>query len=247
MTRIISRRDILRRTAFITAGAAVGSQLLGTPGYAASKNPDPNVVREAIQKAQNRSERVLTGIPSKNGWEMEKVVDDHGNIYTRPVPGTPLDGVAMRMGDIETVLVHLVCRFHYEIDELRKGDVVGWRSPGSVRKGLPESNLASGTAVAIRSGGYPLGVRGGFFPHQEAVVRDILAECEGVIRWGGDDKTPHEALFYIDVPPGNPQLAKVADKFRSWNYTPGRAGVLIDPHQPGRRKAAQDLLRRQRP
>lgn len=47
----------------------------------------------------------------------------------------------------------MIGRFHYEIDELRKGDVVGWRSPGTVRKGLPEGNQASGTAVRIRHAG----------------------------------------------------------------------------------------------
>ncbi|CAM5630015.1 Lipoprotein OS=Streptomyces antimycoticus OX=68175 GN=SSPO_062030 PE=4 SV=1 [Streptomyces antimycoticus] len=83
----------------------------------------------------------------------------------------------------------MIRRFHYEIDELRKGEVAGWRSPGTVRKGLPEGILASGTAVRIRPGHYPPGVKGGFFPQQEVVLRDILAELDGVVRWGGDDRS----------------------------------------------------------
>ncbi|MFT9478195.1 hypothetical protein [Streptomyces sp. Mo3] len=121
---------------------------------------------------------MLTGRPSPNGWEMEKVTDGGGTIWSRPVPGTPLEGVTVRIGAPEAVLVHVIRRFHYEIDELRMSDVVGWRRPGAVRKGLPEGNQASGTAVRIRPGHYPRGVKGGFFPQQEVVIRDIRAELE---------------------------------------------------------------------
>ncbi len=246
MTLNISRRAALRRVAFVAAGVAVGSQALSFPAYAADKDPEPDKVREAVRRAQERNKRVLTGIPSKNGWEMEKTVDSHGHIYTRPVPATPLDGVQVRMAEVEAVLVHVVRRFHYEIDALRKGEVVGWHTPGSVRKGLAESNLASGTAVRIRPGSYPFGARGGFYPMEELVVRDILAECEGVVRWGGDDSKPDESLFYIDVPPGDERLIRVAEKIRGWAYTPGKGvGVLVDPLQPQRRKAAERLAGQQ--
>ncbi|MCX4905754.1 hypothetical protein [Streptomyces sp. NBC_00878] len=246
MTQNISRRTALRRVAFVAIGVAVGSQALSIPAQAADKDPEPEKVREAIRRAQERNKRVLTGIPSKNGWEMEKTVDEHGHIYTRPVPATPLDGVQMRMAEVETVLVHVVRRFHYEIDTLRKGEVLGWREPGSVRKGLAESNLASGTAVRIRPGSYPSGAHGGFYPMEELVIRDILADCEGVVRWGGDDARPDESLFYIDVPPGDERLTRVAMKLRAWAYTPGKgAGVLIDPLQPQRRKAAERLAGQQ--
>ncbi|GAA2520580.1 MULTISPECIES: twin-arginine translocation signal domain-containing protein [Streptomyces] len=245
MTVNISRRTALRRAAFIAAGVAVGSQVLSSPAHAASRKPEPDKVREAVRRAEARRNRVVTGAVSRNGWEMEKVADDHGSIYTRPAPGTPVD-LRIRMGEVETVLVHVVRRFHYEIDPLRKGEVVGWRTPASVRNNLAESNQASGTAVQIRPGFYPSGARGGFYPLEELVIRDILAECEGVIRWGGDDSTPDESLFYIDVPPGDERLVRVALKIRGWAYTPGRgSGVLVDPLQPRRRKAAERLAAQQ--
>ncbi|WP_086563197.1 twin-arginine translocation signal domain-containing protein [Streptomyces africanus] len=246
MTTDLSRRSALRRAAFIAAGAALGSSLLSSPAHAAAKGPDPDKVREAVRKAQERNKRVLTGVPSTNGWEMERTADDRGHIYTRPVPGTPVEGVQVRMGDVETVLVHVIRRFHYEIDELRRGDLTGWRHPSKVRKGLAESNQASGTAVQIRPGSYPSGIRGGFFPQQEAVIRDILAECDGVVRWGGDDKRPDEALFYIDAAPGDSRLAQTAEKIRHWDWTPGAgAGSGADPLQPSRKRAAERLARQQ--
>jgi hypothetical protein len=232
---------VLTRTAVIT-GAAIAaslpaSQFLASPAYAAAvgKEPGPGTnplsakVREAVRRAEARARRVMTGKPSRNGWEMERVADDGGNIFTRPVPGTPLAGIAVRMGDVETVLVHVVRRFHYEVEELRKGDVIGWRSPGKVRKGLPESNQASGTAVQIRPGAYPAGTRGGFYPQQRLVIEGILTELDGVIRWAGNDPKPDESLFYIAVRPNDPRLTTTAARIRRWNETPGRgAGVLTD-------------------
>lgn len=208
MTVKISRRTALRRAAFVAVGAAVASQAISLPARAAASGPDPNEIREAVRKAQERNKRVLTGVPSKNGWEMEKVADGNGNIHTRPVPGLPF-GIQVRMGDAETVLVHVLQRFHYEVDALRDGDVIGWRAPGTVRKGLAESNQASGTAVRIRPGSYPFGARGGFYPLEEQAIRDILADCEGVVRWSGDDRKPDESLFSVDVPPGDERLTRV--------------------------------------
>lgn len=111
----------------------------------------------------------------------------------------------------------------------------------------PASNLASGTAVRIRPGHYPAGTRGGFFPLQEAVIRDILASLDGVVRWGGDDPRPDESLFSIDVPPGDDRLAAVAARLRGAEELPAeRVGVAIDVAAPARRQAAAALRQRQR-
>lgn len=248
--RRLSRRALLGRAAAVTGAAAVATLPLSrflSSAYAAAGGPVPSRVRDAVSSAQDRTRRVLAGTRSRNGWEMENVADDGGSVYTRPVPGTPLAGVAVRMGDVETVLVHLVRRFHYEIDPLRKGDVTGWHAPSDVRKGRPESNLASGTAVRVRPGTYPAGVRGGFFPQQEVVIRDILAELDGVVRWGGDDRTPDESLFSLDVRPGDKRLAQVAARIRGWQLEPGAgAGAPVNVLSGSRRKAAEALERRQR-
>ncbi|MDY0810773.1 hypothetical protein [Kitasatospora purpeofusca] len=248
MTANIPRRSVLRRAIGIAAGAAVGSQVLATPGHAAAApapGPDLGALRKLTQDAREREARVRTGAASGNGWEMEKVVNDRGNIYTRPVPGTPL-GINVRMGNVETVLVHVISRFHYEVAALHEGDVVSWRPPASVRRHLAESNQASGTAVQIRPASYPTGARGGFYPLEELTLRDILADCEGVVRWGGDDKVPDESLFYIDVPPGDRRLTSISGKLRGWAFTPGQgAGTMIDPLQPERLRAAKRLAGQQ--
>ena len=200
-----------------------------------------------MRRLRERHANTLTGRTSTNGWELEKVADDHGSIYTRPVTGTRLDGVQVRVGEVEVVLVHLIRRFHYEVDELRQGEVVGWRPPGKVDGRLPESALASGTAVRIRPGHCPVGTSGNLRPLELAVVRDVLAELEGVVRWGGDDPSPDESLFFIDVPPGDGRLTEVADRIRGWRSRAGRgAGAPVDVASPDRRRAAKAMELRQR-
>ncbi|MBQ0829321.1 hypothetical protein [Streptomyces tagetis] len=250
-TSPVSRRTILVRAAAVAAAAATvslpGSQFLASPAYAADQDPFSEAIRRAVRRANARNKRILTDSRSANGWEIENTVDQDGTIYTRPVPGVPLSGVQVRLGDPEEVLVHVVQRYHYEIDALRDGDVIGWRAPGQIRKNRPESNQASGTAVQIRPNFYPVGVTGGFFPQQVTVVRDILAELNGVVRWGGDDRTPDESLFYLTVKPEDPRLAKAAQKIRTWRATPGRgAGTPVDITSPIRREAARALESRQR-
>ncbi|MFE1023596.1 hypothetical protein ACFW5I_03380 [Streptomyces sp. NPDC058818] len=249
----LTRRGLLARSG-VVAGAALlasvtGSVVLSTPAYADSSatTPTGEDIRKALRRYETNRGRVRSGKPSPNGWEMEKKTDGGGSIWTRPVPGTPLDGVTVRIGEVEAVLVHVIRRFHYEIDQLRKGEVTGWRSPGKVRKGLPEGNQASGTAVQIRPEFYPAGTTGGFFPPQLLVIRDILAELDGVVRWGGDDRKADESLFYIDVKPGDPRLAALVEKLRTWQDTPSEgAGTPVDVLADDRRRAAKALQRSQR-
>ncbi|MEV4427409.1 hypothetical protein ACN9M0_20030 [Streptomyces sp. R-07] len=252
----ITRRRTLLATAGVTAAASLGTTgLLASPAAAAPAGaqasaavpPQPvgnDALKEALRRAQARNRHIFTGRPSANGWEMQKAVDvDGGDIATRSVPGTGLR-VAVRTGEPEALLFHVVRRFHYEVDALGLGGepdaLTGWVAPATVRDGrLPESNLASGTAVVIRPGSYPPKVRGGFTAAQQQVIRDVLADTEGLVRWGGDDRRAYEGLFYLVARPGADALARVADKLRAWDETPGLgAGVVPDVTEPARRRRA---------
>ncbi|MFE6836811.1 hypothetical protein ACFVFI_18515 [Streptomyces sp. NPDC057705] len=248
----ISRRAALGRAGGLLAlaglGTIPGSALLATPAYAdpSPKVPERDDIQKALRRLEEERAKIFTGKPSPNGWEMEKVADGGGSIWTRPVPGTGLDGVAVRLGEVETLLFHVIRRFHYEIDALRKGDVAGWQAPGKVRKGLPEGNLASGTAIRIRPGHYPAGAKGGFYPYELLVIRDVLAELDGVVRWGGDDRKPDEALFHLAVGPGDRRLTEVAARLRGWNERPDAGpGTEVDVLDAKRRGAAKSLEKKQ--
>ncbi|MFV0134408.1 hypothetical protein ACLGIH_14390 [Streptomyces sp. HMX87] len=252
----MSRRRALATTAGVTAAGLTTTGLLASPATAAPrlpgaapaqaskrKPPRNEELKRALREFEARRRHILTGRPSANQWDMQKAVDADGDIVTRPVPGTGLD-VAVRTGDAGTLLIHAVRRFHYEIDALglpgEPTPLVGWVAPSAVRDSrLPLSNQASGTAVQIRPGSYPPGARGGFTKAQQLVIRDIIADTEGLLRWGGDDRPAHEGLFHVTARPGDPRLPRVAAKLRTWNETPGTgAGVIADMTEPTRRRRA---------
>ncbi|MBO2464141.1 hypothetical protein [Actinomadura violacea] len=73
--------------------------------------------------------------------------------------------------------------------------MLGWRSAPDVAAPF-ESNYLSGTAIAVRPDLYPTGSAGNLLGYELLIVRDVLAECGGVVRWGGDDpKQPKEGPF----------------------------------------------------
>lgn len=177
---------------------------------------------------------------SANGWP----------VIAQP-PSTRIEGtdlvVLLLPGPVTVVLSHCLRRYFYEIDSaLTHGDVLGHHTDRRVA--VPhQSNHLSGTAFTIRSGWYPLGVTGGIPSRDLVHLRDILADCEGVVRWGGDEKLPQESHFQIDVPPRDRRLTAVADKIAGWHRSPGLgAGAAIDPFGAGRRRTADALRDKQR-
>ncbi|MFC5923669.1 hypothetical protein [Micromonospora vulcania] len=179
---------------------------------------------------------------SQNGWPVV------GSTDTRRyrVEGSNAS-VTLLAGMVGTVLLHVVRRFHYEIGEVTREAIVGHRTDRRISSPY-ESNYLSGTAVALWPDRYPAGARDGLFAHEVAIVRDILADCEGVVRWGGDQRTqPQEGHFQIDVRPGDGRLNHVSGKLQAWEAVSGQgAGTPGDVYSPARRRAASTLADRQR-
>ncbi|WP_254405278.1 hypothetical protein [Streptomyces sp. AC627_RSS907] len=122
-------------------------------------------------------------------------------------------------------LLHVARRFPYEIDQLRADDVTGHRTSRTVRQ-PHESNYLSGTAIAIRPYAYPLGVKGGLYPHELVLVRDILAELDGAVAWGDDFDTPQD--FEVALGPNHPKVRVVSRKLRTWRDTPGLGAGAVN-------------------
>lgn len=158
------------------------------------------------------------------------------------VEGTPVN-VPLLKGDVATVLLYVARRFAYQIDMLRRGDVRGRTEDSTVGAGF-ESNHLSGTAIAIRPLFYPLGARRGtgLSDLEKVVVADILADCQGVVGWGGHAKAVKESHFQIDVGPGAPGLAALARRIRGEDAGPGSGAGSIDPFLPDRRRRAAAYL-----
>jgi hypothetical protein len=135
-------------------------------------------------------------------------------------------------GAASVLLTHLVRRYLYEIDHT-----------------VTQHELVSGngTAIAIRPAWYPTGVSGGYCQRDTVVLRDILADFNGVVRWGGDRRPANESSFQIDDVLSNPALDRIAAQIATWNHTPGLgAGALVDPTVPTRRRRALALAAQQR-
>lgn len=234
-----SRRRMLASLGLVAGGAAVA--VAGPVGSAHAAAPAAPAETDPAVPAP----RTWTKATTQNGWPV--VSAGAGGGYTNlRIEGTSAV-VALRPGDAATVLEYVARRFHYEVRALKSGDVFGWTTHHSVTTAY-ESNYLSGTALSILPGLYPAGVAGGLYPLEQVVVRDILASCEGVVRWGGDDPdVPKEGHFQIDVPPGASALRDLAAKLSAARTTPGQgAGAFVDPFAAGRRSAAKAMERRQR-
>lgn len=150
-------------------------------------------------------------------------------LRTYAVQGTDI-AVALLPGPAATVLLYAARRFHYEIDALRPGDLV---------------TDASGTVLDIRPGWYPAGARDGFLPYQKIVVHDIVAQCDGLLGWGGDARTPREGRFEIAVAPADHRLRALARRLDTDAAWPSRrvgAGIAL-PFTADRVRRAQSIRR----
>jgi hypothetical protein len=186
-----------------------------------------------VQAAPASSERTWKQSRSANGWP----VLDHTTKYR--VEGTNVE-VSLAKGDAATVLLYVARRFAYEVDMLRAGDLHGHTTDRRVGASF-ESNRLSGTAIAIRPLHYPLGAdvkNTGMSESERIVVADILADCEGVVAWGGNLKPVKQSHFHIDVKPGDPRLKRLAARIQGWDDTPGKGAGSIDAFAPARRRRA---------
>ncbi|WP_405389907.1 hypothetical protein OG596_19665 [Streptomyces sp. NBC_01102] len=155
--------------------------------------------------------------------------------YLYDPPGSTLDK-EIKPGELQTIF-----------DQLRDGDVRGHRTSRGVGQAY-ESNYLSGTAIEIRARAYPLGARDGLYAPELVVVRDILAELDGAVEWGGDFSVPKESHFEIALRPGHPKVKGVARKTASWNAGPGAQGAgTVDAYEAGRRAHARTFARRTAP
>lgn len=231
----------------IAAGGAVGWSLGLAPAPASAAPPSPAAPPAAVPPGSQPMAAAAVPRPwqwtaavSENGWPVRPGRGRADPVGTYQIEGSNAS-VALLSGDVATVLTHVARRLHYELHALEPGDIRGHTASRTVAARY-ESNHLSGTAIAILAGLYPLGARGGLFPAEVAVIRDVLAECQGVVAWGGDAATPKEGHFQICVRPGNARLKRVARQIRGWAEHPGGgAGTLPDPFAPDRRRAARAL------
>lgn len=138
---------------------------------------------------------------SQNGWPVRVSAAQLAN----------LDWITGRVvpGDVWAIFDHLCQRFDHEVQPITKEWSWGWAYRPIRGQSGGFSNHASGTAIDLNAPLHSLGKRGTFTAKQVRAIRRILADLDGVVRWGGDyANRPDEMHFEID---GNAKaVAKVA-------------------------------------
>lgn len=156
---------------------------------------------------------------SQNGWLAATTYTGHGIPLSslRWVTGT------VRSGDVHTVLDYLGERFHAEVEPIVKAHSWGF-APRQIRgKSVTLSNHASGTAVDFNAPNHGLGLSGTFTPAKVRAIERILADLEGVVRWGGH-YTARKDEMHFEINCGPDKLARIAAKIRK-----GQAGTRPAP------------------
>lgn len=129
---------------------------------------------------------------SQNGWPVITSGSDARLRVLSWVTGRVL------AGPVWTVLDYLARRFNAEVEGINPAWSWGYayRAIRGATSGY--SNHASGTGVDFNAPLHLLGRRGTFTAAQRARIRAILADLDGVVRWGGDySGRPDEMHFEI--------------------------------------------------
>ncbi|MGC9668436.1 hypothetical protein ACNTMW_18000 [Planosporangium sp. 12N6] len=215
---------MISRRSFLGTAAGAGALIL-TPGV-------PAFAADTGKWTKDRS---------ANGWTIEP-----GAVSMYRIEGSKAS-VALRQGLAATVLLHVARRWHYEIAPLGTGEgtVAGHTNDRTVRADF-ESNYLSGTAIALYPNAYPVGGSEKLTSYQEVIVRDILADCDGTVVWGGDLDPATCAHFHLMAKPADKALSRVADRLDPSKPPERRsqvAGMVADPASPARRALARRVPR----
>jgi hypothetical protein len=212
-----SRRRLIQFGTASAGAAVVGASFIvpahAQPTAVGGDGAPAGDPRFEKQFAASLASADVTTVTSYNGWPIGTPGSTIG-VETYIIPGTSIS-LAVKSGDVATVLIYLAKRFNAEVETLRAGQVDGYEYRYNVNNPSVWSNHASGTAIDLNYILHPNTVKGTFTAGQLVALRNILAYCGPVIYWGGDySRTTDEMHYEINVPPGDSQLAALASEIR---------------------------------
>src|SRR5690606_33722441 len=155
---------------------------------------------------------------SQNGYR----ANDRSLIASYSVPGGK---IAMRKGDVATVLSYVANRFHSEVEKLVWPGNWGYAERTIRGNSTTLSNHASGTAIDLNAPRHPLGKVGTFSSAQRGRIQKILKDCGGVVRWGGNYNGRKDEMHF-EINAGTAAVAKVAKAIRA-GKKPGPSGGAV--------------------
>lgn len=166
----------------------------------------------------------MTVAVSQNGWK----ANDRSLVASYAVPGGK---IAIRKGDVATVLVYVAKRFDSEVENLIWPGNWGY-AERPIRGGSSLSNHASGTAIDLNAPRHPLGKQGTFSKSQVKKIKKILADCGGVIRWGGNYSGRKDEMHF-EINAGSARVREVAKAIRAGKKPGPSGGATASPGSSG--------------
>jgi hypothetical protein len=151
---------------------------------------------------------------SYNGWPANSDPAAIGVDKSFDVNGVTFPG-GVKANDVSTVLGYVFTQLDERVEEAVPGWCWGWTYKQNVNNPSQLSNHASATAGDYNAPYHPNGGAQyeGWSPAEVDEVRRILAEVDGVIRWGADYSGTKDSMhFEINCDPAT--LAGVADRLR---------------------------------
>lgn len=181
---------------------------------------------------------------SQNGWPANASAS---SIIVRNVPfagGVTFPGGIAHHDGAEIVLGYVFEQFHKRVEKLRPGWCWGFYFRANRNDPNSLSNHSSGTAGDCNAPLHPNGVSKyvNFSQKQIDEIHKILAEVEGVVRWGGDYTRTVDAMHF-ELNASMEAVRKVAAKIREGRIVPGkpsiRARLQLAPSKSKARKAVR--------
>lgn len=160
---------------------------------------------------------------SQNGW----------SVFTAAPAATLLWITGrIRPGDVQVVFDYLCKRYNAEVEEIKVSWSWGWAFRAIRGSVSGYSNHASATAIDINAPAHPLGVRGTFSAAQIKIVNQILADLDGILRWG-ENYSGRKDGMHFEVDASAAAVKKVANKIRKGQmpdqkptYVPNKAKAV---------------------
>ena len=152
---------------------------------------------------------------SQNGYR----ANDRSLISSYAIPGGK---VALRRGDVATVLVYFAKRYHSEVEKLVWPGNWGYAERTIRGNSRTLSNHASGTALDLNAPRHPLGKRGTFSSKQVAALNRILSDCDGVLRHGKNYNGRKDEM-HVEINASSARVKALANKIRA-GKKPGPSG-----------------------
>lgn len=144
---------------------------------------------------------------SENGWPM----CDARELDFTPVPGFGMR-LGVRIGEPNAILKAVMCRLHREVEPAIPSQIGCYTDSNS----MANSNHNSATAFDYNWNKHPWKVRGTWGSNKYKVER-IVADCRGVVEWGGhwSGSWVDEMHFEMHFGPHHPETIRLAHQLWS--------------------------------